>query len=160
MLYTDRAWLALSRPGSSGTVQVRPRLDGPNTDSTVVSWPGSANTAPLQYGVTFNGTLYRGVSPPPFCQNVEVGSRGATIPVTASVIGPDDAVSTSRDPGCRPYRAAVAVETVQAMVLAWIGPVMVPAVSRPWLASSGRPRTAIRAALPVLVRGPAPDARV
>src|ERR1700761_2189120 len=158
MLYTDRAWLALSRPGSSGTVQVKPRLDGPNTDSTVVSWPGSANTEPLQYGVAFSGTLYRGVSPPPFCQNVEVGSRGATTPVTSSVIGPADATSTRRDPGCRPYRAAVAVETVHAMTLARTGPVRVPAVSRPWLASSGRPSTAIRGAFPVLVRGPAPDA--
>ncbi len=145
---------------SSGTVQVRARLDGPNTDCTIGSWPGSANTAPLQYGTPSRGVLYSGVSPPSFCQNVEAGSRAATTPVMSRVSGPADATSTRRDPGCRPYRAAVAVETAHAMAPAGTDPVKAPATSRAWLASWGRASTASRAAAPVLVRGPAPDARV
>ena len=44
-------------------------------------------------------------------QKVDAASRSATTAVTASSTGPDRGVSTRREPGCSPNRAAVCVVT-------------------------------------------------
>ncbi len=101
------AWSAFTPPSASGNSHCICRPGPPNLFCIKVSALGSAKTPPAQYPPDNDGrpTVLSWV------QKVDPASRSATIAVTSSSTGPDRAVSWSREPGCRPNRAAVCVVT-------------------------------------------------
>ena len=106
---TALAWFAVSRPSAAGISQVSSISLGLRLVSTAGSAPAPTKTAPAQYaGWDVVRWISVGwVAAGSAVQKAEAGWTGRMIPVISSWTGPMD----RREPGRRPYLAAVAAVT-------------------------------------------------
>jgi hypothetical protein len=106
---------ALRPPTASGYTHWMSILEDPNAFCTATNWSGSAKIDPTQQLQVPRPVLRLGTPTVlSFAQKAESGPRICTIAVMRILTGPAGTLSTTREPGCSPNRAAVCVVTAPA----------------------------------------------